>query len=135
MEIFKSKATLLAGTSYDEVYVHARKEHKKVESLTKRHAYVRSKYFNNAKIFLDLFWPHLLQKHIEKRTKRLKLYTAAIDLMRNTHSHPHTVIKHGDYLHRFYGKTRDGEEYCVQVKQDKRSGRLDFMSVFPKKLP
>lgn len=37
-------------------------------------------------------------------------------------------------LHRFYGKTKDGYEFCVQVKEDKRSGRKDFMSVFDRKL-
>lgn len=33
-------------------------------------------------------------------------------------------------LHRFYGKTKDGQTFCVQVKEDKRSNRKDFMSVF-----
>ncbi len=37
-------------------------------------------------------------------------------------------------LHRFYGQTKSGELFCVQIKQDKRTGRKDFMSVFPSKL-
>ena len=36
-------------------------------------------------------------------------------------------------LHRFYGKTADGIEFAVQVKHDLKTGRKDFMSVFPLK--
>ena len=36
-------------------------------------------------------------------------------------------------LHRFYGVTKDGVYFCVQVKEDKRTGRKDFMSVFDRK--
>lgn len=33
-------------------------------------------------------------------------------------------------LHRFYGVTKDGVYFCVQVKEDKRTSRKDLMSVF-----
>lgn len=127
---------MLPGTSYEEVVKVARYEHKKIEKLTKRQAYVRSTYFNKEKVFISLFWEHLAQKHPKVRTKRLRLYTAAIDLLRNTRCEPETIFKQDDLsvlLHRFYGVTRSGEEYCVQVKQDKRTGRKDFMSVFGRK--
>jgi hypothetical protein len=70
--------------------------------------------------------------------KRLKLYSAAIDLMRNSRCEPETIFSEDNLsilLHRFYGITKDGTEYCVQVKQNKRSGRKDFMLVFDRKNP
>lgn len=136
MKQFKSKSPLIPGTSYDEVVVVARKEYKKIVNLTKRQPYVRSTYFNKDKIFVAIFWEHLAQKHRKERTKRLKLYNAAIDLLRNSHCEPDTIFKNDDLstlLHRFYGTTKEGIEYCVQVKQNKRNGRKDFMSVFEKK--
>lgn len=36
-------------------------------------------------------------------------------------------------MHRFYGITKDGHEFCVQIKQNKRTGRKDFISVFDRK--
>lgn len=137
MKVYQSKALLLPGTSYDEVLVVARKENRKIEQLTKRQPYVRSTYFNKDKIFITMFWNHLMDKHPKARTRRLKLFNAAIDLLRNTHCEPETVFRRDDLsvlLHRFYGITKDGVGYCVQVKQNKRSGRKDFMSVFDRKI-
>lgn len=77
-----------------------------------------------------------MQKHRKSRTKRLKFYQAAIDLLRNSTENPDTIFDSNNkeiLLHRFYGKTADGYEFCVQIKEDKRSGRKDFMSVFDKK--
>lgn len=136
MGVFSSKDVLIPGTSYDEVIKVARIEHKKIENLTKRQPYVRSTYFRKDKIFVSLFWTHLMQKNLKIRTKRLKLYKAAIDLMRNSHHSPDTVYSKDNLntiLHRFHGITRDGVAFSVNVKQDKRSGRKDFMSVYPKK--
>ena len=79
-----------------------------------------------------------MQKNLKERTKRAKLYLAAIDLLRNSRNEPETIFKRSDLstlMHRFYGVTKDGVEFCVQVKQDKRSGRKDFMSVFERKSP
>jgi hypothetical protein len=138
MRVYKSKAALLPGSSYDEVLLLARREHKKIEKLTKRQPYVRSTYFKKDKIFISNFWAHLMQKHRKDRMKRLKFYSAAIDLMRNSRCEPETIFDKNDLsvlLHRFYGVTKEGAEYCVQVKQDKRSGRKDFISAFDKKPP
>jgi hypothetical protein len=138
MKAYKSKTSLLPGSSYDEVLKLARKEYKKIENITKRQPYVRSTYFNKDKVFVSIFWTHLMQKHRKERMKRLKLYSAAIDLMRNSRCEPETIFSEDNLsilLHRFYGITKDGTEYCVQVKQNKRSGRKDFMSVFDRKNP
>ena len=138
MRTYQSKAILLPGTSYDEVQIVARKEHNKVIALTKRQPYVRSAYFNKSKIFLSPFWDHTMQKSRKIKTQRLKLYSAAIDLMRKSRHEPETIIdknSHSVLLHRFYGVTKDGVTFCVQVKQNKRTGRLDFMSVFERSAP
>lgn len=129
---------LILGTNYREVCPKARKEHQKIEKLTKRQPYVRSMYFRKDKIFISLFWTHIMQKNFTVRTERLRLYSAAIDLMRKSRFEPETIFDEKDLstlLHRFYGVTKDGVPYCVQVKQNKRSGRKDFMSVFVRKSP
>lgn len=138
MNYYQSKYDLLLGSSYDEVVARARKEFNTIRKLTKRRPYVRSKYFRGDKIFVTVFWDHLVQKHPKERRKRLKFYKAAIDLLRNSTQAPDTIFSKSDkdtILYRFYGKTREGLSFCVQVKADKRSGRKDFMSVFPRKLP
>lgn len=136
MTIFHSKHDLLPGSSYDEVVKHARKEFNTIRKLTKRQPYVRSKYFRGDKIFVTIFWDHLMQKYRKDRMKRLKFYKGAIDLLRNSTATPDTVFSESDkdtMLHRFYGKTREGIEFCVQVKEDKRTHRKDFMSVFERR--
>lgn len=78
-----------------------------------------------------------MQKHRGDRTKRLKYYNAAIDLLRNSTNTPDTIFSEERkdlLLHRFYGVTKDGHQFCVQVKEDKRSNRKDFMSVFDRKV-
>ncbi len=136
MKIYQSKAPTLPGSSYDEAISLVRKEHKKIESLTKRQPYVRSMYFNKDKIFISCFLTHIMQIGRKRRTTRLTLYNAAIDLLRNSRHEPETLLK-GDLpnaiLYRFYGVTKNGVHFCVQVKQDKRSGRKDFMSAYPRK--
>lgn len=133
MKYYQSKYDLLPGSSYDEVVAYARKEFNTIRKLTKRQPYVRSKYFRGDKIFVTIFWDHLMQKHRGNRMRRLKFYKAAIDLLRNSTQTPDTIFSRSDMntmLHRFYGKTKDGQTFCVQVKEDKRSNRKDFMSVF-----
>lgn len=133
MKVYQSKANLLPGSSYEEVQTVARNEHKKVIALTKRQPYVRSAYFSKRKIFLSIFWDHTMGKNRKAKMERLKLYSAAVDLMRNSRHEPETIIEKNSpavLLHRFYGVTKDKIGFCVQVKQNKRSGRLDFMSVF-----
>ncbi len=138
MSAYQSKYDLLPGSSYDEVVKVARKEFNTIRKITKRQPYVRSKYFRGNKIFVTVFWDHIMQKHLKERTRRLRFYRAAIDLIRNSMGDLETHIdtkQNGIYLHRFYGKTKSGIEFCVQIKEDRRSGRKDFMSVFSRKRP
>lgn len=135
MNVYKSKYSRLPGSSYDEVAPIARKEYNTVKKLTKRQPYVRSTYFAKDKVFLALFWEHLAQKHRGEKMARLKLYTCALDLLRHTTITPDTIFDAKDLnilLHRFTGETADGILFYVQVKHDKRTGRKDFISCFPK---
>lgn len=134
MKTFQSKYSSIPGSSYKELLPIVKREYKKIENLTKRQPYLRSEYFTKDKVFLSSFWTHLMQKNFKQRTLRLKLFNAAIDLMRNSRCESETIFKKDDrsvILHRFYGITKDGVKYCVQVKQEKRTGRKDFMSVYP----
>jgi len=134
MKVYSSKYSQIPGSSYEEVMPVARKEFNKIRNRTKRRPYVRSKYFKGDKIFLLTFWDHLAKKHRNDKMYRLKLYNCAIDLLRNSTFTPDTKFRKDDLnimLHRFEGKSNDKINFYVQVKQDKRTGRKDFMSVFP----
>lgn len=136
MNVYKSKYALISGTDYSEVTKSARKEYVKVQKLTKRQPYVRSVYFNKDKVFINIFWNHLAQKRKGEQIIRAKLFLAAFDLLRNTTFDSDTIFSKDNLnimLHRFAGETQDGVKFFVQVKQDKRSGRKDFMSAFPAK--
>ena len=133
MNFYQSKFRQLPGTDYAEATKNARKEYVKVQKLTKRQPYVRSKYFSKDKVFITIFWNHLVQKRKGEQIVRAKLLLAAFDLLRNTSNEPESLFERGDALHRFYGKTADGIEFAVQVKHDLKTGRKDFMSVFPLK--
>ncbi|MGH7237654.1 MAG: hypothetical protein ACREGF_03915, partial [Candidatus Saccharimonadales bacterium] len=132
MSAFKSKYGKLAGTTYDEAVRSARREYRTIQHLTKRQPYVRSKYFDGDKVFINIFFNHLVQKRKGEQLQRAKLFLCAIDLLRNTTNSPQTIFKRAnlnEILHRFEGFTKDGELFYVQVKQNKRTGRKDFMSV------
>lgn len=133
---YHSKHNTLVGSSYSEIVTKARKEFNAIRKTTKRQPYIRSKYFHGDKIFITLFWDHLMQKQRSTIVKRLKFYLAALDLLQNTNSQPESNIDPKDkniILHRFYGLTRNDISFRVQVKQNIRNGRKDFMSVFPVK--
>ncbi len=136
MDVFISKMTMLKGTSYKEVSVLARKYYNSIRTGTKRQPYVRSRFFHGDKVFIAVFWEHLAQKHQKERTRRLKFYVAALDLLRNTMTKPEVTAssaQHKYSFYRFYGITRDGTRFCVQVRADEKTGRKDFMSVFARK--
>lgn len=136
MSSYKSKYSLLAGTDYSEVMKTSRREYQIVQSRNpRRQPYVRSKYFNGDKVFINIFWNHLAQKRKGEQIKRAKLLAAALDLVRNTPLPPQTIFSQAnlnEILHRFVGETKDGVQFYVQVKESKKSNRKDFMSVFPK---
>lgn len=137
LKVYHSKFGLLPGTSYVEIVAAARKEYHQVQKRTPRRVpYVRSLYFKKDKVFLNAFWEHLRQKHPSEQKTRLKFYLAALDLLRNSTFTGESVIERNNpdvFLHRFVGQTRDGKQFYVQVKDNRRSGRKDFMSVFPAK--
>ncbi|MGI9027728.1 MAG: hypothetical protein ACR2FM_02705 [Candidatus Saccharimonadales bacterium] len=135
MKIYKSKCSRLPGTSHASIFRAARYEYHKIQKRTpRRKAYVKSQYFKKDKIFINQFWEHLKQKRLGDQLRRTKLFPCAIDLIRNTTCSPDTIYNYGNMnigLHRFFGETKDGFHFYVQIKENKRTGRKDFMSVFP----
>jgi hypothetical protein len=134
VEIYKTKIKHISGTSYREVYSQAKFLYKQIESKTKRKPYVRSKYFKGEKVFLDYFWDHIGKKKPTDRFRRLRQYECALDLMRNSRIKPETKDNpndSGEILHRFTGINGNNEIFCVQITQEKKSGKKYFLSVFP----
>lgn len=132
MYYFKSRYRSLPGTSSSELVAYAREEFHKIQRRNpRRRPYVRSKYFRNQKIFLSVFWDHLAQKRLIDRTRRLKFYTCALDLIRYSAEAPDALMERGEVLYKFYGMDADKNKFCVQIKMNVRSGRKDFMSVYP----
>jgi len=134
MKIYQTKIKKFPGTEFGEVHEYAVKTYKAIKSKTKRRPYVRSAYFKKEKVFLDYFWSHMHQKNWRDRTRRLKYYACAIDLLK--HSQMESVSKQNpnkpqEILHRFAGMTPDKELFYVQIREDKKTDRKDFMSVYP----
>lgn len=113
----------------------ARHEYHKIQKRTpRRKAYLKSSYFKKDKVFINQFWVHLEQKRSGDQVRRARLFLCAIDLIRKTTEAPSTITSlktKNSELHRFYGKTKEGTSFCVQIRENKRTGRKDFMSVFP----
>lgn len=133
MNIFESKYYKLPGSNYKEVIKKARKEFQTIERHTKRKPYVRSAYFNKQKVFFDYFWRHLFQKREPERTRRLKYFSAGIDLIKNSKNHPDSMQnpnKQSEILHRFAGRTKEKELFYLQIKEHKRTKKLQLMSMF-----
>lgn len=135
MQIYESKNGQMPGSSLDELMRLARHEYHMIQKRTPRRVpCVRSKYFTKDKIFINAFWDHTNKKSARERVRRLKLYRCAIDLLRNNVLAPETIYTNTDKdsgLHQFYGITKDGIKFCVRVKENKRTGRKDFTSVYP----
>ena len=135
MKIYQSKVSKISGRKYIDVERAARQIHKDISSRTKRSPYIKSTYFDGSKIFIDLFWTHLNQKPRADRKRRLKYYATAIDLLKNSKVKPIEKPNpngKNELVYRFYGITKDGELYFVQVKQDAKGNKY-FMSVFSPK--
>lgn len=116
MECFKSSKAKLPGTSFVDVRKKAEVTYRLIKSRTKRTPYIKSKYFRGEKVFLTLFWAHLFEKHEKDRVRRLKYFDCALDLIRNTMLNPETKDNFqmkNELLHRFYGTTKNGEEFIV----------------------
>lgn len=136
MSIYKTKIKKIAGTSFSEVRVSAENSYRKIKSRSKRTPYIRSKYFKNEKIFLTLFWQHLFDKQEKVRLRRLRFYDCALDLIRHSIFDPETrenFRKKDELLHRFMGSLKNGEQFVVQIKENKRTKRKDLISIYPVK--
>jgi len=130
---YQSKKKKVSGTSYIEVKKNVRLIFREIESKTKRKPYIKSAYFNKEKIFFDYFWKHLNQKGPKERFKRLKYFSPALDVVKNTRNKPvskDNPNKKDELLHRFAGLTADKELFYVQVKEEKKTGKKYFMSCF-----
>lgn len=133
MNIYHTKAGKLPGTNYKEVYIQAMDVYKKISKKTKRKPYIRSKYFNGEKVFFDLFWSHLRQKNLKDRTRRLKFFPCAIELIEKSTVSPDVSGNKpkAERLYRFFGISKEKEAFVVQIKKDKKNGKF-LMSIYPK---
>lgn len=134
MKAYLTKAQPLPGSNVKEISSLARKIYNNIKVRSKRRPYVRSNYFRKDKVFIDYFWGHLWQKNWRDRTRRLRYYHCAIDLIRKSNVDP--VSKENpnnkyEILHRFAGITFQRELFYVQISENKKSGQKKFISVFP----
>ncbi|MDP2587118.1 MAG: hypothetical protein Q8P32_05150 [Candidatus Komeilibacteria bacterium] len=135
MKAFKIKTKKLQGSKFSIVNKKATQFYREIKNKTKRRPYVRSVYFNKDKVFINLFWEHLfIKENWRDRTRRLKFFPAAIELIRNTRFDPiskENPNKREEILHRFAGITGDNHQFYVQIKEDKRKGQKWLISFFP----
>lgn len=135
MSIYQSKYQQLPGTSHEEAIKSARDYYDGVRKHNpRRRPHIRSIYFSRDKVFLQLYWDHLMQKNRRERIRRARLFRCALDLIQNTRFAPDTIIDTKNtniLLHRFYGKSAEHVHFCVQIIENKRSRRKDLISCFP----
>lgn len=135
MRVYKIKVKKLQGSKFNIVNKKAMAFYKQIISKTKRRPYVRSAYFNNEKVFINLFWEHLFIKgNWRDRTRRLQFLPAAIELIKKTRFDPvskENPNKKEEILHRFIGETGDNHIFYVQIKEDKRKSQKWLISFFP----
>ncbi|OGJ43197.1 hypothetical protein A3B60_03385 [Candidatus Peregrinibacteria bacterium RIFCSPLOWO2_01_FULL_39_12] len=68
------------------------------------------------------------------KIRRVKYFPCAIELIKNTKFDPiskEDPNSKSDILHRFTGITADKEIFFVQIKEDKKTAKKYFISVFP----
>ena len=133
---YLAKSKELKGTNYADVSKQARQVFKLIKARTKRRPYIRSAYFKKQKIFFDFFWQHLAQKRFPDRVRRLRFFPCAIELIAKSRIHPDSMdnpANKSEILHRFSGRTTSNQLFYVQVKEEKRTGKKQFISVFPAK--
>jgi len=135
-QTYKTKALILPGTNYAEVYPLAHTIYKDIVSKSKRRPYARSPYFGGNKVFLDHFWDHIRSKNPRDRCRRLKYYACAIDLIEHSRMMDTCRLnpnRSSEMLYRFIGSDRYGNLFIVQIKENLKNKEKDFMSVFPLK--
>lgn len=126
----------LPGTNYREISKAAHIFYTKIKKKSKRRPYVRSAYFSKDKVFLELFWQHLHDKHNHRdKVRRLRLFPAAIELIESSKIAPESKVnpnKKSEILHRFLGNLDKENQFNVQIKEEK-DGEKWLVSVFPEK--
>jgi hypothetical protein len=136
VQFYKVKSTRIPGSDFKDVVKVVRQTYKTIAKQTKRTPYVRSVYFSKDKIFLNAYWAHLSDTPRYAQKRRLQYFNCAVELLRHTTFDPETKPNpngRNEIVHRFAGLTVDGEKFYVQVKQEIRSGKKYFMSVFPER--
>ena len=129
------KAKPFSGTRYADVAPQARALLRLIARRTKRRPYIRSAYFRNDKIFFTYFWSHISQKAWRDRARRLRYLPCAVELIQKSRNTPTTKDNpnnRNEALHRLEGITSGGQRFTVQIKENKRTGRKELMSVFPR---
>ncbi|MDR2523981.1 MAG: hypothetical protein LBC95_00355 [Candidatus Nomurabacteria bacterium] len=130
---YKSLFGRLTGVNENELWHKARLVYGATVKSKRRLPYVRSKYFKNEKVFLDLFWSHTNSKKPRVRRERLAFYQCGLDLIHNTTHKPKEIYVKGNLCYKFLGLSRDNEEFCVQIKREKNGGKW-LLSIFPTKI-
>lgn len=134
---YQAKTGKLPGTEIKEVNKKALEIYSEIKRRTKRKPYIRSSYFKKQKVFFDFFWKHLAEKKSRKiKTQRLKYFPCALELIKKSRNKPiskENPNRRNEILHRFAGLTRDKELFFVQIKENKKTRRKYFMSVFAPK--
>ena len=135
MQAYQTKIRKLTGTDFREVHQKAFDFYRQLKRKTKRRPYIRSAFFQKQKIFLELFWHHLFEKkNWRDRVRRLKYFPCAIELIQHSRFEPaskENPNKPSEILHRFAGRTKDGDLFFVQIKENKRTSQKWLISVFP----
>ena len=130
---YQAKSKKVSGSSYGEVLRNAFMVYDEIKKKTKRRPYIRSAYFKKEKVFLDYFREHLFQKLPKERTRRLKYFKAACELIRDSRLGPiekTELFEKKEVLYRFAGLTAEKEMFFVQIKENKKKKKY-FMSCFP----
>ena len=139
MQVYKTKTKKIPGTEFREVHKPAFDLYTKIKKKSKRRTYIRSAFFDKEKIFLDLFWHHLFEKHNWRdRVRRLKYFGCALELIKDSRCNPN-ITKNpnvsNEVLYRFYGTTAENELFCVQIKKNLKKKQKFLISVFPAEGP
>jgi len=131
---FQSKVSCISGSNDKEVFYEARQIFRKYDNK-RRLPYVRSKYFDSQKIFLNMFYKHLDQKPEAEHRRRIIFVPCALDLLKNSRVEPVTPptdLTRSIVYYRFQGMSGDDKKFIVQVMRDKKNNCY-LMSCFPVK--
>ncbi len=137
MSFYYTKVKPFGGSSFKEVHKQALTHYNIIRKRTKRRPYVRSQYFNKEKIFLPLFWNHLFGKpNWRDRIRRVRFFACGIDLIEKSMVKPVIQVKSSntsETLYRFTGKSKKGDVFFVQIKEELKNREKWLVSIFPEK--